>query len=223
MRVLIVEDEITLNRTLVEGLQEFGYQADSCENFKDAEYYIGIRNYDLILLDYDLEFYKTKKFITRITNELKVPFIVLSIVDDKETEIAFLKAGADDFIKEPFDIDIIAARVEAKLRRTIDNRINIGKLTIDIKNERTSYKDKEIDIKGKPFDILVYLAEHRNQVISKDRLLNAIWEEPEFITPNVVETSINAIRQKLDKNLGIKCIETIRRRGYKFCYSGKDR
>ena len=216
MRILAIGVEEELSKQLATNIRVI---VDDAYDIDDSSNFLRFRNYDLILIDYDLEYIKTKKFITRITNELKIPLIVLSIVDDKETEIAFLKAGADDFIKEPFDIDIISARVEAKLRRTIDNRIQIGKLIIDIGEEKTSYKDKEIEIKGKPFDILVYLAEHKNQVISKDRLLNAIWEEPEFITPNVVETSINAIRQKLDKSLGIKCIETIRRRGYKFCYN----
>jgi two-component system OmpR family response regulator len=216
MRILAVGVGEELSRSIASNLRVI---VDESYDIDDSSNFLRFRNYDLILLDYDLEFNKTKKFINKISKNLKVPLIVLSVIEDKDTEIAFLKAGADDFIKEPFDTDIICARVEAKLRRTIDNRIRIGKLTIDISEEKTSYKDKEIEIKGKPFDILVYLAEHKNQVISKDRLLNAIWEEPEFITPNVVETSINAIRQKLDKNLGIKCIETIRRRGYKFCYS----
>lgn len=215
MRILSVGVEEELSRSIVSSLRVI---VDESYDIDDSSNFLRFRNYDLILLDYDLEYNKTKKFITKVSKELKVPLVILSIINDKDTEIAFLRAGADDFIKEPFDTEVICARVEAKLRRTIDNRIKIGKLTIDIGEEKTSYSDKEIEIKGKPFDILVYLAEHKNQVISKDRLLNAIWEEPEFITPNVVETSINAIRQKLDKNLGIKCIETIRRRGYKFCY-----
>ncbi len=219
MRILAIGVDEELTRSIAKNLRVI---VDDSYDIDDSSNFLRFRNYDLILLDYDLEYNKTKKFIVKISKQLKVPLIVLSIIDDKDTEIAFLKAGADDFIKEPFDHDLIAARIDAKLRRTIDNRIKIGNLTIDISEEKTSYRDKEIDIKGKPFDILVYLAEHKNQVISKDRLLNAIWEEPEFITPNVVETSINAIRQKLDKNLGIKCIETIRRRGYKFCYVDKE-
>ncbi len=215
MRILSIGTEEELVKSIASSLRVI---VDESYDIDDSSNFLRFRNYDLILLDYDLEFNKTKKFIEKISKNVKVPLIVLSIINDKDTEIEFLRAGADDFIKEPFDKEIIEARVEAKLRRTIDNRIKIGKLTIDISEEKTSYRDKEIEIKGKPFDILVYLAEHKNQVISKDRLLNAIWEEPEFITPNVVETSINAIRQKLDKNLGIKCIETIRRRGYKFCY-----
>ncbi len=219
MRILAIGVDEELTKSIAKNLRVI---VDDSYDIDDSSNFLRFRNYDLILLDYDLEYNKTKKFIVKISKQLKVPLIVLSIIDDKDTEISFLKAGADDFIKEPFEHDLIAARIDAKLRRTIDNRIKIGNLTIDISEEKTSYRDKEIDIKGKPFDILVYLAEHKNQVISKDRLLNAIWEEPEFITPNVVETSINAIRQKLDKNLGIKCIETIRRRGYKFCYVDKE-
>ncbi len=166
MRILAVGVEEELSRSIATNLRVI---VDESYDVDDSSNFLRFRNYDLILLDYDLEFNKTNKFITRISKNLKVPLIILSVVDDKETEIAFLKAGADDFVKEPFDTDIICARVEAKLRRTIDNRIKIGKLTIDIGEEKTSYKDKEIEIKGKPFDILVYLAEHKNQVISKDR------------------------------------------------------
>ena len=217
MRILAIDIDESISKIISEN---FRYIVDDSYDIDDSSNFLRFRNYDLIILEYDLNYNKTKKFITKISKELKVPLIILSSVSDKNLEIDFLKAGADDFIKEPFDEDIIAARVERKLRRTINDMIKIGNLEIDIGEEKASFKDETIEIKGKPFDILVYLAKHKNQVISKDRLLNAIWEEPEFITPNVVETSINAIRQKLDKNLGIKCIETIRRRGYKFCYAG---
>jgi two-component system OmpR family response regulator len=156
MRILSIGVDEELARSLATNLRVI---VDDSYDIDDSSNFLRFRNYDLILLDYDLEYNKTKKFIIKISKALKVPLIILSIIDDKDTEISFLRAGADDFIKEPFDRDLIAARVEAKLRRTIDNRIKIGQLTIDIGEEKTSYKDKEIEIKGKPFDILVYLAE----------------------------------------------------------------
>ncbi len=222
MRVLIVEDEITLNRTLVEGLQEFGYQADSCENFKDAEYYIGIRNYDLILTDWMLPDGDGIELVTAVKHKSpRTACVVLSAKDDKESEIKALKAGSDDYIKKPFDFDILIARIEARLRFGGTNVIKIDDLLIDPDEEKISYNGIEIELKGKPFEVLTHLAIHSDQIVSKEQLLDAIWDEPELVTPNVIEVAINQIRQKMDKPLNISTIETVRRRGYRFCYPKK--
>ncbi len=222
MRILIVEDEVTLNRTLVEGLQEYGYQADSCENFKDAEYYIGIRNYDLVLTDWMLPDGDGVELVTAIKQKTpRTACVVLSAKDDKESEIKALKSGADDYIKKPFDFDILAARLEARLRFGGTNVIKIDDLTIDPDEEKITYKGQDIELKGKPFEVLTHLARHSDQIVSKEQLLDAIWEEPELVTPNVIEVAINQIRQKMDKPLNISTIETVRRRGYRFCYPKK--
>lgn len=84
--------------------------------------------------------------------------------------------------------------------------------------KKIEYAGEEIELKGKPFEVLTHLARHRDQIVSKEQLLDAIWEEPELVTPNVIEVAINQIRQKMDKPLNISTIETIRRRGYRFCY-----
>ncbi len=222
MRILIVEDEVTLNRTLVEGLQEYGYQADSCENFKDAEYYIGIRNYDLVLTDWMLPDGDGVELVTAIKQKTpRTACVVLSAKDDKESEIKALKSGADDYIKKPFDFDILAARLEARLRFGGTNVIKINDLVIDPDEEKITYKGQDIELKGKPFEVLTHLARHSDQIVSKEQLLDAIWEEPELVTPNVIEVAINQIRQKMDKPLNISTIETVRRRGYRFCYPKK--
>ena len=151
MRVLIVEDEITLNKTLVEGLQEYGYQADSSENFKDAEYYIGIRNYDLVLTDWMLPDGDGVDLVTMIKQKTpRTACVVLSAKDDKESEIKALKAGADDYIKKPFDFDILVARIEARLRFGGTNVIKIDDLVIDPDEEKITYKN--IDIEPEPVD-----------------------------------------------------------------------
>jgi len=222
MRILIVEDEVTLNRTLVEGLQEYGYQADSCENFKDAEYYIGIRNYDLVLTDWMLPDGDGVELVTAIKQKTpRTACVVLSAKDDKESEIKALKSGADDYIKKPFDFDILAARLEARLRFGGTNVIKIDDLVIDPDEEKITYRGQDIELKGKPFEVLTHLARHSDQIVSKEQLLDAIWEEPELVTPNVIEVAINQIRQKMDKPLNISTIETVRRRGYRFCYPKK--
>ena len=219
MRILVIEDEITLNRTLQEGLTDIGYQVDAAENYKDAEYFIDIRNYDLILTDWmlpDCDGLELCKLVKNRSSRTAV--VIISARDDKESEIEALKAGADDYIKKPFDFDILLARIEARLRFGGTNVIEIDELIINPDEEKIEYAGNEIELKGKPFEVLTHLARHRDQIVSKEQLLDAIWEEPELVTPNVIEVAINQIRQKMDKPLQISTIETIRRRGYRFCY-----
>ncbi len=222
MRILIVEDETTVNKTLSEGLNEFNYQTDSAENFKDGDYYLDIRNYDLILADWMLPDGSGLELIQKAkANNPKTAVIILSARDDKESEIEALEAGADDYIKKPFDFDILIARIKARLRFGGSNVIEIDDLAINPQEEKVVYKGKEIELKGKPFEVLTHLARHRDEIVSKEQLLDAIWEEPELVTPNVIEVAINQIRQKMDKPLKIQTIETVRRRGYRFCYPQK--
>ena len=222
MRILIVEDEVTLNKTIAEGLMEFGYQTDTSESFKDAEYYIGIRNYDLVLTDWMLADGNGIDLIALVKQKsARTSVVVLSAKDDKESEIKALRAGADDFIKKPFDFDVLVARLEARLRFGGSNIIKIDDLIIDPDEEKITYLGQEIELKGKPFEVLTHLARHSDQIVSKEQLIDAICEEPELVTPNVIEVAINQIRQKMDKPLNISTIETVRRRGYRFCFPQK--
>lgn len=219
MRILIVEDEITLTKTLADGLAELNYQADVAENLKDGEYYISIRNYDLVLTDWMLPDGNGIDIIAPVkAKSPRTAVVILSARDDTESEIEALRAGADDYIKKPFDFNVLVARIEARLRFGGTNLIEIESLTINPDEEKITYKGEEIELKGKPFEVLTHLARHRDQIVSKEQLLDAIWEEPELVTPNVIEVAINQIRQKMDKPLNIATIETVRRRGYRFCY-----
>lgn len=222
MRVLIVEDEAALSKTLSEKLIEHGYQNDIAESIEDGRYYIDIRNYDLVLLGWEGPDTARLNIIQEIkTNSHKTSVIVISGQKDKESEIKALKSGADDFIRKPLDYDILFVRIEAKLRFGASNIIEIDDLIINPEEEKIIYQGNEIELKGKPFEVLTHLAMHKDQIVSKEQLLDAIWEEPELVTPNVIEVAINQIRQKMDKPLDITTIETVRRRGYRFCFPKK--
>jgi two-component system OmpR family response regulator len=222
MRILIVEDETTLNRTLSEGLRELGYQTDEAENIKDAQYFIGIRNYDLVLLDWMLPDGNGLDLVQEVKEKSqRTAVVMISARDDRESEIEAFALGVDDYIVKPFEFDVLVARLESRLRFGGTNLIEIGDLVIEPDEEKIYYKGKEIELKGKPFEVLTHLARHRDQIVSKEQLLDAIWEEPELVTPNVIEVAINQIRQKMDKPLNIDTIETVRRRGYRFCFPQK--
>jgi two-component system OmpR family response regulator len=221
MRVLIIEEDATLGKRLVQVLGENNYQCDLVQNVEDAKYYLDIRNYDLVLIGWSMNSHNTS-LIADIKKEAhKTSVIILSENIDKESEIEALRSGADDFIRKPLDEDILLIRIEAKLRFGISNIIEIEELIINPEEEKIIYQGKEIELKGKPFEVLTHLAMHKDQIVSKEQLLDAIWEEPELVTPNVIEVAINQIRQKMDKPLDITTIETVRRRGYRFCFPKK--
>ncbi len=222
MRILIVESDTTLSKSISETLTQEGYQNDVAENLSDAKYFIEIRNYDLVLLSWPIANENSLDIIPTVKTEAhKTSIIVLSERDDKASEIKALKSGADDYIKKPLDFDILLVRIEAKLRFGVSNIIEIDDLIINPEEEKIIYEGEEIELKGKPFEVLTHLAIHKDQIVSKEQLLDAIWEEPELVTPNVIEVAINQIRQKMDKPLGITTIETVRRRGYRFCFPKK--
>lgn len=222
MRILVIEEDSSLNKSLVNHLNQCGYQTDSSENFKDGEYFVGIRHYDLVLSSWTLPDGDSSELIGIVKQKSpRTILLILSSKNDKQSEIKALKLGADDYIKKPLDFDVLLARIETRLRIDGSNTIKIGELTIDPDEEKIIYKGHEIELKGKPFEVLTHLARHSDQIVSKEQLLDAIWEEPELVTPNVIEVAINQIRQKMDKPLNISTIETVRRRGYRFCFPDK--
>jgi two-component system OmpR family response regulator len=219
MRVLVTQKDETLNHLIVKALNEAGYKCDSAYTVKDAKYFLDIRHYNLVIIDTDFglsEVFKFINFAKDIFPLIKV--IVISNDTSVETEIKCLKMGADDYIRKPLNFDLLIARVNVALRAGRESQIKIKDLIILKDEEKIIYKDKESYLKGKSFEVFMHLARYPNQVISKEQLLDAIWEEPELVTPNVIEVAINQIRQRVDKVFKIDTIKTIRRRGYKFCY-----
>jgi len=132
MRVLIIEDEVGLGKTLSQLLTENNYQCDVAENLGDAKYYLDIRNYDLVLFGWAEMDGNNISLISDIKkNSHKTSVIVISERKDKESEITALRGGADDFIRKPLDHDILLVRIEAKLRFGASNIIEIEDLIIN--------------------------------------------------------------------------------------------
>jgi two-component system OmpR family response regulator len=219
MRLLVVEKDETLNDLITRSLHEAGYKTDEAYTIKDAKYFLDIRYYNLVIIDANFgksEVYKFIDYAKEIFPLIKV--VVISDDESIESEIKMLKMGADDYIRKPIHFDLLNTRVNVLLRGGKENQIKIKDLIILKDEEKIIYKGQETHLKGKSFEVFMHLARYPNQVISKEQLLDAIWEEPELVTPNVIEVAINQIRQKVDKVFKIDTIKTIRRRGYKFCY-----
>ncbi len=228
MKVIILGEDEAINHNLSEKLEEIGFACFTTSDTDSVEGKLINDRFPILLVDINsfnnahdsliLNFKKADK---------KVSVVILAHdMNNKESEIHVLNCGADDFVKHPYEFDalvednfaLLVARVEARLRFGGTNVIEIDSLIIDPDEEKIFYLGKEIELKGKPFEVLTHLAKNRDQIVSKEQLLDAIWEEPELVTPNVIEVAINQIRQKMDKPLGIGTIETVRRRGYRFCF-----
>ncbi len=218
MRILVIDGSKDTLEHLVKSLSVNGYQVDIALCIKDGDYHINVRSYDLILGGLLLSDGNIKDVINIVRNRYpKVPIITLGD-NNPEHEIESFYAGADDYLAHPINPDVLLARIRARLKMWDSNIVEIEDLIIIPDEERITFRGKDIDVKGKPFEVLAHLARRKDQIVSKEQLLNAIWDEPELVTPNVIEVAINQIRQKMDKVLNIHTIETVRRRGYRFCY-----
>jgi len=219
MRILIIGFSDEYTKKLEKELENyFICIVDNAKDLYDATNFTDFRHYELlIIVDEGIKF-----SLERYVNEVKkkkseTKIMILSANSSRQSN--FFSLGVDDVICNHCDHpDLIAARVLANMRHLFGTHINIDKLVIDIANKKIEYDDKIVSLNGKTFDILAYLALREKRVFSKDEIINALWEEPEYVSDNTVEVAINQIRKRLKSILGFQVIHTVRRRGYKFSY-----
>ncbi|NKQ40336.1 MAG: winged helix-turn-helix transcriptional regulator [Sulfurovum sp.] len=191
---------------------------DNAKDIYDATNFTDFRHYELIIIVDEGVMFSLERYMKDVKKK-KIETKIILLSNNKRNQISFYSLGADDVIDSHLDqTDLLAARVLANMRNLFGTTIDIGKLTIDIANKKIEYDDKTVSLNGKTFDILAYLAVRKKRVFSKDEIINALWEEPEYVSDNTVEVAINQIRKRLKSILGFQVIHTVRRRGYKFSY-----
>lgn len=226
-RLVLIDSNEARAKSLAERFIQDGTKPEIYKSIADLIAKRSLEKIDLVVVDWKSAPSNFSEFVVDVNkNNKKVSIVSLGTSDDKSSEIAALDNGSDDYCSHPV-IDnrveesrygVLISRIEARMRFGGTNVIDVGDLVIDPDEEKIYYKNEEIELKGKPFEVLTHLAKYKDQIVSKEQLLDAIWEEPELVTPNVIEVAINQIRQKLDKPLDISTIETVRRRGYRFCF-----
>ncbi|SHO81524.1 Two-component regulator [hydrothermal vent metagenome] len=191
---------------------------DDAKDLYDATNFTDFRHYELIILVDEGIKYSLEKYVNDVKKKKSETKIII-LTDKVSNQIALYGLGVDDVICHDTDMpDLLAAKVLANMRNLFGTTINVGKLVIDIANKKIKYDEKIVSLNGKTFDILAYLALRKQRVFSKDEIINALWEEPEYVSDNTVEVAINQIRKRLKNILGFQVIHTVRRRGYKFSY-----
>ena len=191
---------------------------DNAKDLYDATNFTDFRHYELVMIVDEGVKFSLERYVNEVKKKKSETKIII-LTNDENEQIAHFSLGVDDVIynhcNEP---DLVAARVLANMRQLFGTKVDVGKLVIDIANKKIEYDEKIVSLNGKTFDILAYLALRKQRVFSKDEIINALWEEPEYVSDNTVEVAINQIRKRLKSILGFQVIHTVRRRGYKFSY-----
>ena len=218
MKVLVVEDDKILAKT-IEQILSSRYDIDHAYDGEEGLLYAEQNIYDIIILDlmmprmngYEmLQELRKKKIIT--------PVLILTAKDGLDDKLKGFRMGADDYIVKPFNKDELLARMEAILRRTTgnygENKLQFNDLVLDFNSRKVFVNDTEIILQGKQFDVLEYLINSKNTIVTKDQIFDKIWGFDSETSTNVIEVYTSGLRKELKKVGYDKHLRTIRGVGY---------
>jgi len=218
MRLLVVEDEKHLNKTLTERLTKIGYTVDSCFNGEDALYYIENTQYDGIILDVMMPKISGFQVLrTMRNNKILTPVLMLTAKDSDEDIINGLDFGANDYLTKPFSFDVLCARIRAMLRvkeNMTGSVLEIADLSVDTVARVVKRSDNIIELSSKEYSILEYLMRNKGIVVSKEKIEENIWNYEYEGSSDVIKVYIHHLRKKIDDNYEKKLLHTIKNVGY---------
>ncbi len=223
-KILIVEDEPSIVTLIKYNLEKAGFKTDVAYNGEEAIKQTEKENYDLIVLDLMLpkmdgmEVCKT----LRKTNDY-IPILMLTAKDDEYDKIYGLEMGADDYLTKPFSPKELIARINAILRRTEQQPnsstsliLKVGEIEVHPQRYEAFFKDEIMELTRKEFELLVYLIKHKGQILSREQLLNTVWEYDFIGDTRIVDVQVSHLREKIEEDTKKpKYIKTVRGFGYK--------
>ncbi len=218
MRLLVAEDEKTLNKTLTERLTKVGYTVDNCFDGEDALYYIENTRYDGIILDVMMP--KLNGFeVLKSIREKKIltPVLMLTAKDSDEDIIAGLDMGANDYLTKPFSFEVLCARIRAILRvkeNVTGNILEIADLSVDTTTRTVKRGSSLIELSSKEYAVLEYLVRNKGVILSKEKIEENIWSYDYEVSSDVIKVYIHHLRKKIDGNFDKKLLHTIKNVGY---------
>lgn len=219
MKILLVEDDKDLALTVQYELQKH-FVVDIAYTGEDGEYQAHINEYDLILLDLILPDINGMEVCQKLReNGIKTPIIMLTGQYDVDKKIESLNCGADDYIVKPFNFDELLARIRAILRRSLNlmpsNILKAHDLYLDVVKKKVFRKGKEIMLRRKEFDLLEYLMRNAGKVLTRNMILEHVWDTAYDLANNTVDVHIKYLRDKVDKGSSKKLLKTVHGFGYK--------
>lgn len=215
MRLLVVEDELTLQRQLAEALSASGYTVDVASDGREALYLGQEQTYDAVILDVGLPLMDGISVLRKWrADQRTMPVLILTARDDWHDKVSGIDAGADDYVTKPFHMQELLARVRALIRRAsgmADATLRCGELELDTRTGRVSCENEVIALTSHEFKILSYLMHHLDEVVSRTDLTEHIYAQDFDRDSNTIEVMIGRLRKKLPDGL----IQTIRGMGYR--------
>lgn len=216
--ILIVEDELKLARFIELELAHEGYGV-TCAHDGAAGLELALSgSFDLVILDLMLPGISGIEVCRRVRRVSDIPIIILTAKDDISDKVSGLDTGADDYMTKPFAIEELLARIRTALKRRSFSQqrefITVGPLQIEPAARLVTYKGENIDLTKKEYDLLEYMCQNENTVLTRNQLLDRVWGYEYFGDTNVVDVYVRYLRAKIDQHFGIKLIRTVRGVGY---------
>lgn len=202
-RILVVDDDASINDMLIKYLKKNGYETASAYSGTEAVLLIERQDFDLVILDLMLPGLTGEEVLAKVKEMKNIPVIGLSAKDDAGSKINLLKNGADDYITKPFDIEELLVRIEVVLRRVYENNplqspvIHCGELSLDPVGMVVALQGNVINLTKNEFAILKMLMEHPQQVFTKDMIYEKLWNETLEGTENAINVHVSNLRKKL--------------------------
>jgi len=220
MRILLVEDEHKIAASLKKGLEQESYAVDIAFDGTTGLDLALTEDYDLMVLDRLLPEIDGIEICKKIREKgIHTPVLMLTAKGQVQDKVEGLDAGADDYLTKPFAFEELLARIRALIRRPKDNLgqiLKINDLTLNTTTYEVKREGKRIDLSSKEFSLLEFLLRHPNQILSKEQIINHVWDYESDILPNTVEVYIGYLRNKIDKPFNnLHLLHTIRGFGYK--------
>ena len=218
MKILVVEDEKDLNRVITKHLKKNNYSVDSCFDGEEALDYISYGEYDLIITDIMMPKIDGYGFIKQLRNDKNSTLVImLTAKDSLDDKILGLDSGADDYIVKPFEFDELLARIRVLMRRNYGfatNIIQVDDVVLDISKKQVTRSGESIVLTGKEYEVLEYLFKNKTGIISREQILNHVWDYDYEGVSNIIDVIVKNIRKKLDVGSKKPIIHTKRGLGY---------
>lgn len=218
-KILIVEDDEKLRKELEIFLNKNGYQAISLESFENPVKECLEKNSDLILLDINLPNIDGEYILREIRKGSNVPIIMITSKDNELDELMSLNYGADQYVTKPFNIQILLAKINGLLKRskiteTNQNKIDCNDFILNMSKSIIEKDKKEIELTKNELKILYFLVSKRGQIVSREEIINYLWDSESFIDDNTLTVNMKRLRTKLEEIDLTDIIETRRGQGY---------
>lgn len=218
MRILIAEDEKSLNRIITKQLTAAGYSVDSAFDGEEAYDFFSMTEYDAAVLDVMMPKCDGFELVKKIRAKgIETPVLFLTARDSIEDRVTGLDLGADDYLIKPFSFDELLARIRVLVRKKTDHKtslITVADLSIDLASHRVTRAGREITLSAKEYELLRYMVLNKNIVLSREKIENHIWNYDYEGGTNVVDVYIRYLRKKIDEESDKKLIHTVRGSGY---------